>query len=152
MVRVQPVSMDRMGQGPASRPRDLMHAQVGSPGRTAVMRTGSSYPSLRHVSSAASAVKLTPARILAIVLLFKDRLDLLLTPYLISRSARSLQKSSISIGKVHVYRCLAFVDASIIAIAKYRARHSAEDGLDYSHSLIEPRTRRMERPGRPKPS
>jgi hypothetical protein len=34
--------------------------------------------------------KLTPARILAVVFLLKDWLDPLLTPYLISRSARSL--------------------------------------------------------------
>ena len=47
---------------------------------------------------------LAPARILAVVFLLKDRLDPLLTPYLISSSARSLQKSSIPIGKVHVYR------------------------------------------------
>jgi hypothetical protein len=48
--------------------------------------------------AAMKSAKLAPARILAIVFLLKDRLDLLLTPYLISRSARSLQKSSISIS------------------------------------------------------
>ena len=46
----------------------------------------------RYVSSVASSVKLAPARILAIVFFLKNRLNLLLTPYLISRSARSLQK------------------------------------------------------------
>jgi hypothetical protein len=49
-------------------------------------------------------VKLAPARILAIVFFLKHGLNLLLTPYLVSRSARSLQKRPIPIGNVHVYR------------------------------------------------